>query len=75
VISFALGDVHPHDVATILDQEGIAVRAGHHCAKPLTRALGVPATVRVSFQVYNTRDDVDALVVGLQRVQEVFRVD
>jgi cysteine desulfurase/selenocysteine lyase len=75
VISFALGDVHPHDVATILDQEGIAVRAGHHCAKPLTRVLGVPATVRVSFQVYNTRDDVDALVVGLQRVQEVFRVD
>ena len=75
VISFAFGDVHPHDVATILDQEGIAVRAGHHCAKPLTRALGVPATTRVSFQVYNTKDDVDALVVGLRRVQEVFRVD
>ncbi len=75
VISFALGNVHPHDVATILDQEGIAVRAGHHCAKPLTRALGVPATVRVSFQVYNTRDDVDALIAGLRRVQEVFRVD
>jgi len=75
VISFAFGDVHPHDVATILDQEGIAVRAGHHCAKPLTRALGVPATTRVSFQVYNTKDDVDALIVGLRRVQEVFRVD
>lgn len=75
VISFALGDVHPHDVATILDQEGVAVRAGHHCAKPLTRALGVSATVRASFQVYNNRDDVDALVAGLRRVQEVFHVD
>ncbi|MDH3260616.1 MAG: cysteine desulfurase [Acidimicrobiia bacterium] len=75
VISFALGDVHPHDVATILDQEGIAVRAGHHCAKPLTRALGVPATVRASFQVYNTRQDVDALFAGLRRAEEVFRVD
>ena len=74
VISFALGEVHPHDVATILDQEGIAVRAGHHCAKPLTRALGVPATVRASFQVYNTEEDVDALIVGLGKVQEVFRV-
>jgi cysteine desulfurase/selenocysteine lyase len=75
VISFALADVHPHDVATILDQEGIAVRAGHHCAKPLTRALGVPATTRASFQVYNDQADVDALVAGLQRVLEVFRVD
>ena len=75
VISFALGDVHPHDVATILDQDGIAVRAGHHCAKPLTRALGVPATVRASFQVYNTRQDVDALFAGLRRAEEVFRVD
>jgi cysteine desulfurase/selenocysteine lyase len=75
VISFTLADVHPHDIATILDQEGIAVRAGHHCAKPLTRALGVPATARASFQVYNTRADVDALVAGLHRVLEVFRVD
>ena len=75
VISFALGDVHPHDVATILDQEGIAVRAGHHCAKPLTRALGVPATVRASFQVYNTTADVDALIAGLGKVQKVFHVD
>ena len=75
VISFALGDVHPHDVATILDQEGIAIRAGHHCAKPLTRALGVPATARASFQVYNNEEDVDALVAGLHRVLEVFRVD
>jgi len=75
VISFALGEVHPHDVATILDQEGIAVRAGHHCAKPLTRALGVPATVRASLQVYNTTEDVDALIAGLRKVQKVFHVD
>ena len=75
VISFEVADVHPHDVATILDQEGIAVRAGHHCAKPLTRALGVPATARVSFHVYNTTMDVDALVTGLGKVLEVFRVD
>ncbi len=75
VISFALGDIHPHDVATILDQEGIAVRAGHHCAKPLTRALGVPATVRASFHVYNTTEDVDALITGLREVQRVFHVD
>jgi cysteine desulfurase/selenocysteine lyase len=75
VISFTLGNIHPHDVATILDQEGVAVRAGHHCAKPLTRALGVPATVRASFQVYNTSEDVDALLAGLRKVQEVFHVD
>ncbi len=75
VISFALADVHPHDIATILDQEGIAIRAGHHCAKPLTRALGVPATARASFQIYNDKEDVDALVAGLHRVLEVFRVD
>lgn len=75
VISFTLADVHPHDIATILDQEGIAIRAGHHCAKPLTRALGVPATARASFHVYNDKEDVDALVTGLHRVLEVFRVD
>ncbi len=75
VISFTLGNIHAHDVATILDQEGVSVRAGHHCAKPLTRALGVPATVRASFQVYNTEEDVDALIAGLRKVQEVFHVD
>ncbi len=62
-------------MVAILDQEGIAIRAGHHCAKPLTRALGVPATARASFQVYNNEEDVDALVAGLHRVLEVFRVD
>ncbi len=73
-ISFTFGDVHPHDIATVLDQEGVAVRAGHHCAKPLMRSLGVPATARASFHVYNTPGDVDALVEGLGRVGEIFRV-
>lgn len=73
-ISFTVGDVHPHDLATILDEEGIAVRAGHHCTKPLHRALGVPATARASFYVYNTRDEVDLLVDGLNRARRIFGV-
>ncbi|KEO82877.1 cysteine desulfurase [Tumebacillus flagellatus] len=72
LISFNVGSVHPHDVATVLDACGVAVRAGHHCTQPLMRWLGVHATVRASFGVYNTRDDVDVLVQGIQRVQEVF---
>ncbi len=72
VISFTLGDAHPHDLATILDSEGVSVRAGHHCAKPLTRALGVPATARASFYVYNTTDDVDALIDGLAVAADIF---
>jgi cysteine desulfurase/selenocysteine lyase len=71
-VSFLLGDVHPHDVATILDRHGIAVRAGHHCAQPLMRRFGVAATARASFAVYNTRGDVDALVRGLHAAREVF---
>jgi cysteine desulfurase/selenocysteine lyase len=74
VISFALGGVHPHDVGTILDHDGICVRAGHHCAQPTMDRFGVPATVRASFGIYNDRDDVDALVAGLGKVQEVFRL-
>jgi cysteine desulfurase / selenocysteine lyase len=74
VISFAIRDAHPHDVATILDEGGVAVRAGHHCAKPLLRLLGVPATARASFHVYNNRDDVDALLSGLERVRQLFAV-
>ncbi|MGC4108496.1 MAG: cysteine desulfurase [Thermomicrobiales bacterium] len=65
VISFGLGDIHPHDVATLLDEQNIAVRAGHHCAQPVMRALDVMATTRASFYVYNDRDDVDRLVEGL----------
>lgn len=72
VLSFELGDLHPHDVAQILNDRGIAVRAGHHCNQPLMRRLGVMATTRASFYVYNDRDDVDALCEGLRGVIEFF---
>ncbi|MBI4728488.1 MAG: cysteine desulfurase [Acidobacteria bacterium] len=72
VISFWLDDVHPHDLATILDADGLAIRAGHHCAQPLMRRLGVPATARASFYVYNTLEDVEALAVALQSARERF---
>lgn len=72
VISFLLDHIHPHDVGTVLDHEGIAVRAGHHCAMPLMERLGVPATVRVSFGVYNTESDVDALIEALQLAKRIF---
>jgi cysteine desulfurase/selenocysteine lyase len=71
-ISFAVDGVHPHDVAEILARDGVCVRAGHHCAQPLMRALGVPATSRASIGVHNTTDDVDALVSGLAEVQRIF---
>jgi len=69
VISFLLGDAHPYDVGTLLDQMGIAVRTGHHCTEPLMDRYGIPGTVRASFALYNTRDDVDRLVQALQRIQ------
>ncbi len=72
VFSFALEGVHPHDVATILDSVGVAVRAGHHCTQPLMRRLGVPATTRASCWVYSTRDDIDRLADGLDRAREIF---
>ncbi|HLS32043.1 MAG TPA: aminotransferase class V-fold PLP-dependent enzyme, partial [Brevibacterium sp.] len=72
VFSFALEDVHPHDVATILDAESIAVRAGHHCAQPLMKRLGVPATTRASCYVYNTPDEIDRLVEGLAAARRIF---
>jgi cysteine desulfurase/selenocysteine lyase len=72
VLSFVVEGVHPHDVGAVLDDEGIAIRAGHHCAQPLMRRLGLSATARASFSFYNTRDEVDALVRGLQRVRAVF---
>ena len=72
VISFTLEGVHPHDIGTILDQEGIAIRTGHHCAQPVMMRFKVPATGRASFGMYNTRDEADALVAGLQKVIEVF---
>ncbi|MFU8806479.1 MAG: SufS family cysteine desulfurase [Bradymonadaceae bacterium] len=74
VISFEVKGVHPHDVGTILDNEGVAVRAGHHCAQPLMERLGVPATARASFAFYNNEADIEALVGGLHTVKEIFDV-
>jgi len=72
IVSFAVEGVHPHDVGTILDESQVAIRAGHHCAQPLMEALGVPATARASFGVYNGPADVDALVKGIERVRRIF---
>ncbi len=72
IVSFAIEGVHPHDIGTILDEERVAIRAGHHCAQPLMEALGVPATARASFGVYNGPDDVAALVRGIERVTRIF---
>jgi cysteine desulfurase/selenocysteine lyase len=74
-VSFTLADIHAHDIATILDEQGIAVRAGHHCAKPLLRHLHVPATARASFYLYNTFDEVDRLTDGLLAARRVFGLD
>jgi cysteine desulfurase / selenocysteine lyase len=71
-VAFTLGTLHPHDVATVLDDFGVAVRAGHHCAMPLHEALGIPASARASFHCYSLREDVDALVEGLHRARKVF---
>ena len=72
IVSFVVDGVHPHDVGTIVDQHGVAIRAGHHCAMPLMRRFKVPATTRASLAVYNTRADIDALVAGLRKVKEIF---
>ena len=72
VVSFVMEGIHPHDIGTVLDQEGIAVRAGHHCAQPVMDRYGIPATTRASFAFYNTRAEVDALAAGLEKVREVF---
>ncbi len=72
VISFTVDGVHPHDIGTILDREGVAVRVGHHCAKPLVRSLGAAATARASFYVYNDTDDIPPLVTGIQKAKEFF---
>ena len=72
VLSFVVDGIHPHDIGTILDQEGIAIRTGHHCAQPVMDRFGVPATARASLAFYNTRQEIDALVVGLRKVKEVF---
>ena len=72
VVSFVLDGVHPHDLGTILDREGIAIRTGHHCAQPVMERFGIPATARASFAVYNTKAEVDALVAGIRTAREVF---
>ncbi|HXO88116.1 MAG TPA: cysteine desulfurase [Candidatus Acidoferrales bacterium] len=72
VVSFVIEGVHPHDIGTILDQQGIAIRTGHHCSQPVMERFGIPATARASFAVYNTRQEIDALVGGIQKVKEVF---
>jgi len=74
VVSFTHADIHPHDLATILDKEGVAIRAGHHCNQPLMRKLGVSATARASFSLYNTREDVDALINALKEANKVFGI-
>src|SRR5882762_6950642 len=72
VLSFVIDDIHPHDIGTILDQEGIAIRAGHHCAQPVMKRFNVPATARASFAFYNTREEVDQLLLAIEKVIEVF---
>lgn len=71
VLSFVMDSIHPHDIGTILDEEGVAVRTGHHCAQPVMDRFGVPATVRASFGIYNTTDEIDALVRGLERARKI----
>ncbi len=72
VLSFTVAGVHPHDVGTILNEDGVAVRTGHHCAQPVMQRFGVPATVRASFAFYNTFQEIDQLVAGVRRVQKMF---
>jgi cysteine desulfurase / selenocysteine lyase len=72
ILSFVIDDIHPHDIGTILDQDGVAIRAGHHCCQPLMARLGVPATARASFALYNTREEIDALVASVRAAKAVF---
>ena len=72
VVSFTLDGVHPHNIGTIVDLEGVAIRTGHHCAMPVMDFFGVPATARASMALYNTREDIDALVAALRKVRKVF---
>ncbi len=72
VLSFSVDRIHPHDIGTLLNQEGIAVRTGHHCAQPVMRHFKVPATTRASFAFYNSMIEVDALISGIQKIQKIF---
>ena len=73
VISFVLDDVHPHDIGTLLDTEGVAVRAGHHCAQPVMERYGVPATARASFAMYNTFQEIDVLAEAIRKTIAMFK--
>jgi cysteine desulfurase/selenocysteine lyase len=73
VLSFVIDGIHPHDLGTIVDREGVAIRTGHHCAMPVMERFGVPATARASFAFYNDYGDVDRLIIGLTRAVEIFR--
>ena len=73
LIAFTLQGIHPHDIAAILDQEGIAIRAGHHCAMPLAEKLKISASARASFSIYTTKEDIDALVAGIKKAQEILQ--
>ncbi|HEX9030160.1 MAG TPA: aminotransferase class V-fold PLP-dependent enzyme, partial [Anaerolineales bacterium] len=72
VVSFTLPGVHPHDISQVLDSQGVAIRAGHHCAQPLHEKFNLPATARASFYLYNTPEEVDRLALGLYKVKEIF---
>jgi len=72
ILSFVMNGIHPHDVGTIVDREGVAIRTGHHCAQPVMDRLGIPATARASLAMYNTREEIDALVAALQKARKVF---
>ena len=72
ILSFVMDKAHPHDIGTILDEQGIAVRTGHHCAQPVMQRFQIPATARASLAFYNTKEDIDALIKGIDRVLEVF---
>ncbi len=72
ILSFNVEGLHPHDVSTIIDRSGVAIRAGHHCAQPLLQRLGVPATCRASFAMYNTKAEVDVLIGALQKARDLF---
>jgi cysteine desulfurase/selenocysteine lyase len=72
ILSFVLEGIHPHDVGTILDSEGVAIRAGHHCAMPVMTRFGIPGTARASFAVYNTHAEVDALMAAIRKTQKLF---
>jgi cysteine desulfurase/selenocysteine lyase len=73
VFSFLLGEIHPHDIGTLLDREGVAIRTGHHCTQPVMKRYGIPATARASLAFYNTKEELDVLATALRKVIEVFK--